>query len=99
MPANPFTVPVTTAQHSWTALTMLVPTGYETSFAVGTTPQIQRPFNLTVFLGPSVTVRPPRCTVTVIGAPWLERISLETPSNVAALWPFTATTRSPSWRP
>src|SRR5438270_11361141 len=92
-------VPVTTVQQSEAARLALWPSGYVLSFVAGSNPQIQRPCTRIVRRGPSVTVWPPRSTVTVIGRPWLLRMRCETDSNVVASLPFTATTWSPAWSP
>jgi hypothetical protein len=64
-------VRVTTRQQSPIASRALAPSGRETSCGAGAKPQTHRPCSSTVRRGPSVTVRPPRSTVTVIGRPWL----------------------------
>ncbi len=94
-----FAVPVTTCQQSPAASRALEPSGYATSFAAGSKPQIQRPLCSIVARGPSVTSCPARRTVTVIGRPWLARISCDTRSKVRASRPLTATMRSPGWSP
>ncbi len=66
---------------------------------MGTKPQIQRSPDLTVLAGPSVTVEPPRRTVTVIGLPPLPRITAEMRANVGVACPSTATTLSPGRSP
>src|SRR5581483_1474599 len=92
-------VPVTTLQQSAAERRALLPIGYETSFVAGSNPQIHRPCRRMVLRGPSVRLRPPRSTVTVIGRPWLDRIRREMSSKLVAGRPFTATTRSPGRRP
>jgi len=96
---NACTVPVTTCQQSPAARRTLVPSEYVLSAAAGTKPKIQRPPTFSVARGPSFTSWPPRWTVTVIGRPWLPRISSDTRSKVFAACPLTATTRSPTCSP
>ena len=70
-------MPVTTRQQSPIASRALSPGGCETSSAPGRIPRPSGPCCSTVRRGPSVTVRPPRSTVTVIGRPSLPRISFD----------------------
>jgi hypothetical protein len=65
------TVPVTTRQQSPAAIRALAPGEWETSVAAGEKPQTHLPCLWTVRRGPSVTSRPLRSTVTVIGLPSL----------------------------
>src|SRR5262249_33436076 len=93
-------VPVTTRRRSSAARRALCPSGYETCDVVGTKPQIQRPSGeRIVAFGPSVISEPPRRTVTVIGRPSLDRISVDTRWKLGVGLPSTATTRSPGRRP